>query len=156
MIWLSDVDLCLWLIDANDLIEWCRFVSQCVAVCCSVLQYDSWTRTIWLSDVDLRYSVLQCAAVCCSVLQCVAVWLIDTNDIIAWCRFVSMSRVYQCLCTNRHRRRRLWVVSMSHTATHCSTLQHIETQIDITQSYHLCLWVVFISVYELWRWGGYD
>jgi len=35
---------------------------QCVAVCCSVLQY-----------VAVCCSVLQCVAVCCSVLQCVAV-----------------------------------------------------------------------------------
>jgi len=35
---------------------------QCVAVCCSVLQY-----------VAVHCNVLQCVAVCCSVLQCVAV-----------------------------------------------------------------------------------
>ena len=35
---------------------------QCVAVCCSVLQYAA-----------VCCSVLQCAAVCCSVLQCAAV-----------------------------------------------------------------------------------
>jgi len=35
--------------------------SQCVAVCCSVLQC-----------VAVCCSVLQCVAVCCSMLQCVA------------------------------------------------------------------------------------
>jgi len=34
--------------------------AQCVAVCCSVLQYSA-----------VCCSVLQCVAVCCSVLQCV-------------------------------------------------------------------------------------
>jgi len=125
MIWLSDVDLCLWLIDANDLIEWCRFVSQCVAVCCSVLQYDSWTRTIWLSDVDLRYSVLQCAAVCCSVLQCVAVWLIDTNDRIEWSRFV-LQRVAVC----------------------CSVLQCAAVCCSMTRRHERYDCVMLICVYE--------
>ena len=42
------------------------FKRQCVAACCSVLQ--------WMSEVPcLNGTVLQCVAVCCSVLQCVAV-----------------------------------------------------------------------------------
>ena len=43
-------------------------MSQCAAVCCSVLQCVAAAR-----DHDsMCRSVLQCAAVCCSVLQCVA------------------------------------------------------------------------------------
>jgi len=66
-------------------------VLQCVAVCCSVLQYvtafcKNWNHLFgahlpqrtcaheaMLQCVAVCCSVLQCAAVCCSVLQCVAV-----------------------------------------------------------------------------------
>ena len=43
---------------------------QCVAVCCSVLQYeDSWDSHVCCCVAMM----LQCVVVCCSVLQCVAV-----------------------------------------------------------------------------------
>jgi len=49
---------------------------QCVAVCCSALQYiaeHTTSRLFELQCVAVYCSVLQCVAVCCSVWQCVAV-----------------------------------------------------------------------------------
>jgi len=57
----------------------CCSVLQCVAVRCSVLQWDvSWIYcpprcTSVAPVVAVCCTVLQCVAVCCSVLQCVAV-----------------------------------------------------------------------------------
>jgi len=50
--------------------------SQCVAVCCSVLQCVAMCCSV-LQCVAVCCSVLQRVAVCCSALQCVAVhpWL---------------------------------------------------------------------------------
>jgi len=45
---------------------------QCVAVCCSVLQYVAVCCSV-LQCVAVCSSVLQCVAVCCSVLQFVVV-----------------------------------------------------------------------------------
>jgi len=45
---------------------------QCVAVCCSVLQYAAVCCSV-LQCAAVCCSVLQCTAVCCSVLQCAAV-----------------------------------------------------------------------------------
>jgi len=42
---------------------------RCVAVCCSVLQYN----TVCVAESHLHFRVLQYVAVCCSVLHCVAV-----------------------------------------------------------------------------------
>jgi len=56
------------------------FVSQCVAVYCSVLQC-----------VAVCCSVLQCVAVCCSVLQRVAA-----------CCSVCVAHVYINICTHTH------------------------------------------------------
>ena len=44
---------------------------QCIAVCCSVMQYAALCRSM-LQCVAACCSVLQYAAVCCNVLQCVA------------------------------------------------------------------------------------
>ena len=55
--------------------QWRDFAScllQCVAVCCSMLQYVAVCCSV-LQCVAVRCSVLQCVAMCCSVLQCVAV-----------------------------------------------------------------------------------
>ena len=49
-----------------------RSVLQCIAVCCSVLQCVA-VRCSAMQCAAVRCSALQCAAVCCSVLQCVAV-----------------------------------------------------------------------------------
>ena len=43
---------------------------QCVAVCCSVVQYVAVCCSV-VQYVAVCCSVLQCGAVCCSVLQCV-------------------------------------------------------------------------------------
>ena len=59
--------------------------TECVAVCCSVLQYVAVAPHLklacelrvtvrnMLQRVAVHDSLLQCVAVCCSVLQCVAV-----------------------------------------------------------------------------------
>jgi len=47
--------------------------SQCVAVCCSVLQFVTVCCSV-LQCVAVCYSVLQSVAACCNVLQCAAVW----------------------------------------------------------------------------------
>jgi len=47
-------------------------VLQCVAMCCSVLQWYEGIMIGVVNGSDPR-PVLQCVAVCCSVLQCVAV-----------------------------------------------------------------------------------
>ena len=61
-------------------INW-RGVLQGVAVCCrrvavcySVLHYNTLVFYSVLQCVEVCGSVLQCVAVCCSVLQCVAVY----------------------------------------------------------------------------------
>jgi len=75
-----------------QLVEVCRGVLLCVAVCCCVLQCVAFKKkaTVFVlcySSVLLRvavcssvqekgdgiHAVLQCVTVCCSVLQCVAV-----------------------------------------------------------------------------------
>ena len=49
-------------------------LSQCVAVCCSVLQQDGTIldRCQTADDAGDMQVLLQCVAVCCSVLQCVS------------------------------------------------------------------------------------
>ena len=42
-------------------------VSQCAAVCCSVVQYV----TVHNNMIWAEIGVLQCVVVCCSALQCV-------------------------------------------------------------------------------------
>ena len=55
-------------------VYWALFnLLQCVAVCCSVLQYVVAVCCSVLQCVAVCSSVLQRVAVCCSVLQCVAV-----------------------------------------------------------------------------------
>ena len=49
----------------------CRSVSQCVAVCCSVLNTE--LEYVQQQVVAVRGSVLHCVGVFCSVLQYVAV-----------------------------------------------------------------------------------
>ena len=58
-------------------------VLQCVAVCCSVLQFvahapanslKGGNSACVLQCVPVRYSVLQCVVACCIVLHCVAVY----------------------------------------------------------------------------------
>ena len=82
----------------------CYSVLQCVAVCCSVLQYVAADDDVGgrlsaahplhyshiLFCVAVCCSVLQCVAVCCSVLQCVAVHI----DIFHSCIF---SILHSCL-----------------------------------------------------------
>ena len=60
-------------------------VSQCVAVCCSVLQCVAADENeeLW---VRVRCSVLQCIAVCCGVLQCVAVCCSALHYVAVCCR----------------------------------------------------------------------
>jgi len=48
-------------------------VLQCVAVCCSVLQFEYGLKGSDVSSIFQKVCVLQCVAVCCNVLQCVAV-----------------------------------------------------------------------------------
>ena len=54
----------------------CCSVLQCVAVYCSVLQYE---------EEDLNWALSKCVAVCCSVLQHVAVYC-DVSQGVAVCR----------------------------------------------------------------------
>jgi len=81
-------------------------VSQCIAVCCSVLQRPNWRRILKYSSsassdsivlqcvalcgsvlqrVAACCSVLQCVAVCCSVLQCVAVCFSVLQCVAVFC-----------------------------------------------------------------------
>jgi len=81
---------------------------QCVAVCCSVLQYvavccvavcDKRTKfhLRFITERSLiRYSVLQCVAVCCSVLQCVAVCC-SVLQCVAVCCSMLQCVVLQCV-----------------------------------------------------------
>jgi len=48
-------------------------VLQCVAVCCSVLQYLTYKNGFSGGLTFEIRRLLQCVAVCCSVLQCAAV-----------------------------------------------------------------------------------
>jgi len=56
--------------------------SQCVAVCCSVMQSDAVCCSAWQCTIGVlesssmsltSISVLQCVALCCRVMQCDAV-----------------------------------------------------------------------------------
>jgi len=60
-------------------------VSQCVTVCCSVLQCSA-AHGMQGSFIGIavRRGVLQCVAVCCSVLQCVAVCCSVSQCVAVW------------------------------------------------------------------------
>ena len=64
--------------DIRECHHWCS-VLQCVAVCCSVLQ---WYLRMPFNDATSQwvYQGQQCVAVCCSVLQCVAVCYSDIRE----------------------------------------------------------------------------
>ena len=65
---------------------------QCVAVCCSVLQY-------------VAVSVLQCVAVCCSALQCVAVSVLQCAAVFELhTRVIYLHRMCACgaVCCGQH------------------------------------------------------
>ena len=70
-------------------------MSQCVAVCCSVLRCVAvcWSVVSALFDAllyDLTHSciLLQCVVVCCSVLHCVAVCCSVLQRVVAPCNVV--------------------------------------------------------------------
>ena len=84
----QDYEICLSL----SLYTWPVFCSvelntiarQCVAVCCSGLQWVAVCyRVLQCAAVGCR--VLQCVAVCCSVLQCVAVCCTALQRVAACC-----------------------------------------------------------------------
>jgi len=56
-----------------------RYVAECIAECCSVLQCAA-----------MQCSVLQCVAVCCSVWQWVAVCCSVLQCLVVWCSLLSM------------------------------------------------------------------
>jgi len=70
-------------------------VLQCVAVCCSMLQYVS-VRSGVLSCDAACCSVLQRVAACCSVLQCVVVCYRSTGNTNAWNGDKDGRSVLQC------------------------------------------------------------
>ena len=80
-----------------------RNVLQCVAVCCSVLQYVAVIddmHLIMCSCIAVRRNVLQCIAVCCSVLLYVAV--IDTVQLIMCsCLYLYMCCKHMFVCRSR-------------------------------------------------------
>jgi len=79
-------------------------VLQCVAVCCSVLQYKSKTQccnvrryaalvAAWCSVMQRDAVVLQCDAVCCSVFQCVAVCCSVLQCVVVCCSVLKCVEV---------------------------------------------------------------
>ena len=70
------------------------YVSQCVAVCWSVLQCVCSV----LQCVAVCCSVLQCVAVCCSVLQCVAVYCSVLQCIAVCCSVLQFVALCVAVC----------------------------------------------------------
>ena len=71
----------------------CCSVVQCVAVCCSALQYDVVQHRVHsaaaLVSIRQQFSMLQCVAVCCSALQCGTVCC-SVLQCVAVCRSVNI------------------------------------------------------------------
>jgi len=82
-----------------------RGCSDCVAVCCSVLQ-----------SVAMCCSVLQCVAVCCSALQCVATYCSVLQCVTVCCSMLQCVAVFRSV--------------LQHFAVRCSVcrsaLQYVE------------------------------
>jgi len=84
--------VCVWLGISPVLCLVCNSVLQCVAACCSVLQWDGMCRTV-LQRVAVCCSLLQSVAVCWSILLCAAAWCgvhglvshLDSHTVILFC-----------------------------------------------------------------------
>jgi len=108
-------------------------MSQCVAVCCSVLQ-----------RVAVCCSVLQCVAVfcsvasmqgcvkeicsatctrCCSVLQCVSACCSVLQRVVVCC---SVAPMQGCV------KKMLYMYQVQHNATHCNTQLHATSNIPMS------------------------
>ena len=96
---------------------------QCVAVCCSALQY-----------VAVRCSVLQCVAVCCSALQCVAV-----RCSVFQCVLVSSSML-QCVAVS---------CSVLQCVVECVAVYRSKTKSTVKSSAFLVVVVSVASVCDL-------
>ena len=120
----------------------CCSVSQCVAVCCSVLQLRNYhirsrskasgllicmlqcvaVRCSVLQCVAVRCCVLQCVAVCCSALQCVAVHCKALQCVAVRCSVLqcvaACRNVLQCVA------RRIPDHHATHTHSHTHTLAY--------------------------------
>ena len=99
---------------------------QCVAVCCSVLQWVCW---IVLQCAAVRRSASQCVAVCRSVWQCIAECCNVLQRIIVCCRMSYCWRRWLSRCTSESTTRNPTTncSALQHNATHsthCNTLQH--------------------------------
>jgi len=94
--------------------------TQCVAVCCSVLQC-----------VAVRRSVLQWDAVCCSETQCVAV----RRSVLQWDAVCCSETPFGC-----------HLLRLQHTATHCNTLQHTATRLLCAASAWMCCMLQRVAV----------
>jgi len=92
-------------------------VLQCVAVCCSVLQYVVFINVTHL-HVHVRY-VLQGVAVCASVWQCGAVCRIDKRSTLHTC----VGAICVAVCCMKKRNTYYTCVGTICAAVCCSVLQ---------------------------------
>jgi len=105
---------------------WCS-VLQSAAVCCSVLQCAAECCSV-LQCVAVCCIVLQCVAVCCSVLQCVAVWIVCSPDQIASVICAAPCNILHHTITHCNT-----LITLQHSATHCTSLQHSATHSNTLQ-----------------------
>jgi len=102
---------------------------QCVAVCCSVLQYV--VKIVCVRDAppaplfSHRYvHVLQCVSACCSVIQCVAMCCSVLQCVAVCCCVLQCVVFFLCVC-NAPRAPRFshrYVCMLQCVAVRCSIL----------------------------------
>jgi len=118
-------------VHANDPRPRCAYMTDSVAVCCSVLQWGA----VWCS-------VVQCVAVCCSEVQCVVVRCSVVQCVAVFCSVLPCGAVYcsarcrlKCLrLTNQMRPSFAEKPRTQRPATHCNTLQQISSLWNTLQS----------------------
>ena len=114
-------------------IQCLQMCNLCVAVCCSVLQYDSRASCEALAYIACRYAtcVLQYVAVCCSVLQCVAV------------RGAVCCSVLQCVA--------VCCSVLQCVAVCCSVLQYAAVCCSVLQCVAVCCSVILAPPERPWH-----
>jgi len=128
---------------------------QCVAVCCSVLQYVAVSLYIEqtecvaaccsvLQRIAVCCSVLQCVAVCCSVVQCVAMCcsLLLRLYLLEFLTFAKEVRTikYKCEVNIHIHTFRSYVLQC--VATHRNTLQHTAPYCNTLHGTAKAVWTI--------------
>jgi len=96
--------------------------AQCVAVCCSVLQYAA-THCNTLLSLSLSLD-RDASTVCCSVLQCVAVYCSMLQTLLSFSLSLDRDASTISLSLDCESSSPTDARLQQQTVTHCNTLQH--------------------------------